>query len=142
MRMTQKEFGKYFDIPQRTIENWEGERRTPPEYVVKLIKYKMEKEGLGMLDLGKLKLKDVEDSEMFYVATLGTDIIVTTDARELAVHEKVGKIRVCHDGLYFGNIEDMYDWIKGRIIEHLIENGKIVEDGETVLGENLWKFKE
>lgn len=50
-RMTQKEFAKYFNIPQRTIENWEGGQRKPPPYVVELIKYKIEKERLGMLKL-------------------------------------------------------------------------------------------
>lgn len=46
--MTQKEFAKYFNIPKRTIENWEGGQRTPPPYVVELIKYKIEKEKLGI----------------------------------------------------------------------------------------------
>lgn len=54
--MTQKEFAEYFNIPQRTIENWEGVKRTPPEYVVELIKYKIEKERLGML-----KLKEIQE---------------------------------------------------------------------------------
>lgn len=49
--MTQKEFAEYFNIPKRTIENWEGEKRTPPEYVLELIKYKTKKERLGMLKL-------------------------------------------------------------------------------------------
>lgn len=43
-RMTQKEFAEYFNIPQRTIENWEGGKRTPPEYVVELMEYKIKKE--------------------------------------------------------------------------------------------------
>ena len=50
-RMTQKEFAKYFNIPQRTIENWEGRQRKPPPYVVELIEYKIRKEKLGMLRL-------------------------------------------------------------------------------------------
>ena len=50
-RMTQKEFAKYFNIPQRTIENWEGGQRKPPPYVVELIEYKIRKEKLGMLRL-------------------------------------------------------------------------------------------
>ena len=50
-RMTRREFAEYFNIPKRTIENWEGGQRTPPVYVVELIKYKIEKERLGMLRL-------------------------------------------------------------------------------------------
>lgn len=50
-RMTQRQFAEYFNIPKRTIENWEGGHRKPPAYVVELIKYKIEKERLGMLRL-------------------------------------------------------------------------------------------
>lgn len=44
--MTQQAFSEYFGIPKRTIEDWEGERRTPPEYLVKLVEYKLKHEGL------------------------------------------------------------------------------------------------
>lgn len=44
--MTQQAFSEYLEIPKRTIEDWEGERRTPPEYLVKLIEYKLKHEGL------------------------------------------------------------------------------------------------
>lgn len=42
--MTQKDFGEYLNIPHRTIQNWESEHRSPPEYVVGLIEYKIKKE--------------------------------------------------------------------------------------------------
>jgi len=45
-RMTQAEFSKFLNIPIRTIQEWEQGRRTPPVYVVALIKYKIEKEKL------------------------------------------------------------------------------------------------
>lgn len=44
--MTQQQFSDYFHIPKRTIEDWEGERRKPPVYVVELIEYKLRKEKL------------------------------------------------------------------------------------------------
>ena len=43
--MTQKEFSDYFNIPRRSIEDWETEKRTPPEYLVNLIEYKLRAEG-------------------------------------------------------------------------------------------------
>lgn len=46
--MTQKEFADYFDIPFRTLQNWEYGERKAPEYVIELIKYKLEMEGLIM----------------------------------------------------------------------------------------------
>ena len=44
--MTQKAFGEYFDIPKRTIESWDGEQRKCPEYLLKLMEYKLTKEGI------------------------------------------------------------------------------------------------
>jgi len=46
--MTQSEFGKYFNIPMRTIQNWEGGKRNCPKYLVELIEYKLEKEEIRM----------------------------------------------------------------------------------------------
>ena len=51
VRMSQRQFAEYFNIPKRTIENWEGGQRKPPPYVVELIEYKIRKEKLGMLRL-------------------------------------------------------------------------------------------
>ena len=44
--MTQKAFAEYFEIPKRTIESWDGEQRTPPEYLLKLMEYKLRNEGI------------------------------------------------------------------------------------------------
>ena len=44
--MTKKAFADYFEIPQRTIQNWEGGQRECPPYLEKLIAYKIEKENL------------------------------------------------------------------------------------------------
>lgn len=35
--LSQKAFGKKYGIPWRTIQNWEGEVSTPPEYVITLL---------------------------------------------------------------------------------------------------------
>lgn len=42
--MTQKEFTEKLGIPKRTIEDWESKRRHPPEYIINLIKFKIENE--------------------------------------------------------------------------------------------------
>lgn len=44
--MTQQQFSDYLHIPKRNIENWEGNQRKCPEYLVELIAYKLDKEGL------------------------------------------------------------------------------------------------
>ena len=43
--MTQSEMAEKLHIPKRTIENWDGGQRKPPDYIVELIQYRL----LGML---------------------------------------------------------------------------------------------
>ena len=40
------EFSKHTGIPVRTIEDWESGRRTPPEYIPRLIEYQLKYEEL------------------------------------------------------------------------------------------------
>lgn len=44
--MTQQAFADYFGIPKRSIENWEGERRKCPEYLLTLMEYKLKTEKI------------------------------------------------------------------------------------------------
>lgn len=45
-KMTQKAFAEYFGISKRAIESWEGGKRKCPDYLLDLMKYKLEKENL------------------------------------------------------------------------------------------------
>ena len=44
--MTRKEFSEHTGIPVRTLEDWEAGRRTPPNYIPRLIAYQLEYEKL------------------------------------------------------------------------------------------------
>lgn len=44
--MTQQAYADYFEIPKRTIENWDAEKNTPPRYVIDLMEYKLRKEKI------------------------------------------------------------------------------------------------
>lgn len=44
--MTRKEFSEHTGIPVRTLEDWEAARRTPPEYIPRLIAYQLKYEKL------------------------------------------------------------------------------------------------
>lgn len=44
--MSMKQFAEYFDIPYRTVQNWESNTRSCPEYLARLMEYKLIKEGL------------------------------------------------------------------------------------------------
>lgn len=38
-KLSQQEFAKAFSIPVRTIQEWEQGRRTPADYIIKMLKY-------------------------------------------------------------------------------------------------------
>ena len=44
--MNRKEFSEYTGIPVRTLEDWEAGRRTPPEYIPRLIEYQLKYDEL------------------------------------------------------------------------------------------------
>ena len=44
--MNRKEFAEYFGIPYRTVEDWEAGKAKCAPYLLALIVYKLEKEGL------------------------------------------------------------------------------------------------
>lgn len=45
--MNRKEFCKYFQIPYRTVTEWELDHRHAPEYVLRLLEYYIQNEGLA-----------------------------------------------------------------------------------------------
>lgn len=44
--MTQQAFAEYFGFSRRAVQSWEGGKRECPEYLLKLIQYKLEHEGI------------------------------------------------------------------------------------------------
>ena len=44
--MNRKEFCEYFQIPYRTVTEWERDNRHAPEYVLRLLEYYIRKEKL------------------------------------------------------------------------------------------------
>lgn len=44
--LSRKQFSEHTKIPVRTLEDWEAGRRTPPEYIPRLIEYQLKYEEL------------------------------------------------------------------------------------------------
>lgn len=44
--MNRKEFCEYFNIPYRTVTDWEHDVRHAPDYVLRLLAYYIQMEGL------------------------------------------------------------------------------------------------
>ena len=65
INMSRREFSLHTGIPVRTLEDWEAGRRTPPEYVPRLIAYQLKYEELVQrMDLGadeKIEREDLND---------------------------------------------------------------------------------
>ena len=55
--MSRKEFSEHTGIPVRTLEDWEAARRTPPEYIPRLIGYQLKYEEM-MRDKGEKNDKE------------------------------------------------------------------------------------
>lgn len=52
--MNRREFAEYFGIPYRTVQEWELGNRRMPEYLLRLMKYKICIEGeKGTLEIRK-----------------------------------------------------------------------------------------
>ena len=47
--MTRKEFCEYFEIPYRTLQDWELGNRKMPEYLFRLMEYKVKMENPGKI---------------------------------------------------------------------------------------------
>lgn len=56
--MSQAEFAGYFQMPVKTLRHWEINERKVPGYLLRLMLYKLEKEGLAD---GLQELVDRED---------------------------------------------------------------------------------
>ena len=46
MGMNRREFCDYFGITYRTVQDWEAEKRELPDYVLRLLKYRAEREKI------------------------------------------------------------------------------------------------
>lgn len=96
--MSQRQFAEYFNIPKRTIENWEGEQRTPPEYVVELIKYKIEGECKKVI---KELIQEAKDKQW----------VVITDKGEIWGSEgSLDTLKIGGGKSYIFNAADIREW--------------------------------
>ena len=75
--MSRKEFSEHTGIPVRTLEDWEAGRRTPPEYIPRLLAYQMKFEGMFSSNVevkGKRNVSVIQDVD-------GNNIVIINDIR-------------------------------------------------------------
>ena len=75
--MSRKEFSEHTGIPVRTLEDWEAGRRTPPEYIPRLLAYQIKFEGIFSVKgevKGKRSVSVIKDVD-------GNNIVIINDIR-------------------------------------------------------------
>ena len=75
--MTRKAFSEHTGIPVRTLEDWEAGRRTPPEYIPRLIGYQLKYEQ--MMKAKEEKTEADEAAVEVLEATLREDGMKTSE---------------------------------------------------------------
>lgn len=71
--LSQAKFAKKYGIPRRSIENWEMGVNEPPEYLQKLLNFRVETDLMIVpMSLGMKKMKWDDDAEQ-YVIDEGAD---------------------------------------------------------------------
>lgn len=113
--MTRKEFADYYGIPVRTLEDWEYARRTPPEYLIKLLSY-------------KVKLDNI-DKETINSEKENANIITDADGHKIIVINDIkfkGKRKI--------NWSEVKEYLKGYVGKHY----SILMDNEIIyIGNDL-----
>ena len=66
-KMTQIALARFFNIPKRTIENWEGDVNKCPDYLLELIEYKLRKEITHMKDFTGARWGYLTEKEKEYL---------------------------------------------------------------------------
>lgn len=116
--MNRKMFAEHFGIPLRTLEDWEANRRTPPEYIPRLIMYQLKFEQITnrvSRDNNNLKRN--------------VDIITDTEGR---------KIVIIHDVIFKNRQNINWDDVETYLTQFVEEMYTIAEAGEQIyIGKDL-----
>ncbi len=144
LKMTQKEFGEYLNIPQRTIQSWELGDRTPPPYVVELIKYKIKKECKRMkkceLFKNTVEINWRDKGKIVEGCTIGQgdcdpELLASFDNKDEAL-EALKKYKSNIRELS-GNLGKYYE-----ITEYYIQENIYDEEGTFIEGGDIWEFSQ
>lgn len=120
--LNRKLFADYLDIPIRTIEDWEAGRRKPPEYVARLISYRIRMEKI-CLQSSLLVEQDTQKADR------NVSVICDTDGN---------KIVVIHDIIFKGKRNIEWDDVKKYIKQYVGEFYEIAQTKDLIyIGRDL-----
>lgn len=116
--LNRKEFAIHFGIPLRTIEDWEGDRRTPPDYIPRLLSYQWRYEQILR---GNLNTEEKHHRNV--------NIILDTEGQ---------KIVVIHDTIFRNKQNIIWSDVEKYLGQYVGEIYTIAEDDEKIyIGKDL-----
>lgn len=118
--LNRTEFAAHFGIPLRTVEDWEAERRTPPEYIPRFIYYQWEYEQM--------------------VNRSSDPVIQAGDGRNVNIVKDTdgNKIVVIHDIIFRNKQNISWSDVEKYLEQYVGEMYRIAEDNEMIyIGKDL-----
>ncbi len=120
--MNRKDFAIYFGIPLRTIEDWEANRRTPPEYIPRMMLYQWRYEQM-------VKCKPTTSIGKNVESTRNANIVVDTQGH---------KIVVIHDTIFRNRQNIAWCDVEKYLQQYIGEVYTIIENNEKIyIGKDL-----
>ena len=122
--MSRKEFSEHTGIPVRTLEDWEAGRRTPPDYVPRLLAYQIKIEEIFA---GKVKRN--------------VSVILDADGNKIVVaniyskgNNEVNNMDVIYD---IANLNDIPELVRLRILYMIDDFGSITDEERVGMEKQL-----
>ena len=120
--LSQKNFSEQYGIPVRTIEEWESGRRTPPEYVVRMLAYYVAEHQL-------YKNEILAEKEISYQKQRNVNVVKDINGE---------KIVVIHDIIFKNRQNIHWNDVEKYLEQYVGEFYTIAEDGEEIyIGKDL-----
>lgn len=141
--LSRAEMARRFEIPIRTLEDWETEKRTPPVWAGKLIIEKLEQIAndkiIGGKAMKKYELKKCS-REIIGLENIYAGCTVDSDNYDPEILksflEKEDALETLKE--YKTNIQKLSS--SYRVTEYYVEEAEYDEDNEWISGGDIWEF--
>lgn len=104
LKLNRREFCDYFNIPYRTVQDWECGKRTMPEYVLRLLEYKIRTDERLMEKSMKQQSQKGENSSIHKM--------------RISDYEEVHKLWLSCDGVGLNELDDSRDGIERFLLRN------------------------